>query len=83
MYWLDIISPPSVGWDAFIIKVNKYGNLEWDNSFGEPLNGDPRKIFDECYGVRSTPDGGYIIACGTGIEPDFWMVLIIGTAGVF
>ena len=22
-------SPPSVGWDALIIKVNKFGNLEW------------------------------------------------------
>ncbi len=82
------ISPPSVGWDAYIVKTNKYGNLEWDNSFGEPLNGDPRKIFDECYGVRSTPDGGYIIACGTGIEPGFfkgsyywdrWRILTIKT----
>ena len=48
----------------------------------------PRKIFDECYGVRSTPDGGYIIACGTGIEPGFfkgsyywdrWRILTIKT----
>ena len=46
------------------------------------------KIFDECYGVRSTSDGGYIMSCGTGIEPGFfegssywdsWRILAIKT----
>ncbi len=81
-------SPPSVGWDAYLIKVDKNGLMEWEKRFGEPLNGDPRKIFDECYGVRSTPDGGYIMSCGTGIEPGFfegsyywdsWRILAIKT----
>jgi hypothetical protein len=63
-------SLPSVGWDAYLVKVDRNGEKVWDRSFGEPLDGDPRKIYDECYGVRSTPDGGYIISCGTGIEPE-------------
>lgn len=81
-------SPPSVGWDAYLIKVDKNGLMVWEKRFGEPLNGDPRKIFDECYGVRSTSDGGYIMSCGTGIEPGFfegssywdsWRILAIKT----
>ncbi|MBA7521606.1 hypothetical protein ES705_13713 [subsurface metagenome] len=63
-------SPPAVGWDAYLVKVDRYGEKIWDRSFGEPIDGDPQKIYDECYGVRSTPDGGYIISCGTGIEPE-------------
>jgi hypothetical protein len=42
----------------------------WQRSFGEPLGGSPELIFDECYGVRTTLDGGFVLACGTGIEPE-------------
>lgn len=83
-------SPPAVGWDAYLVKVDRYGEMIWERSFGEPINGDPRKIYDECYGVRSTPDGGYIISCGTGIEPEpikdtsfwgDWRIFIVKTDG--
>jgi hypothetical protein len=25
---------------------------------------------DRCYGLQPTPDGGYILTCGTGVEPE-------------
>lgn len=76
------------GWDAWLVKTDSAGNLEWHQSFGEPLGGDPLWIYDECYGVKTTPDGGYVMACGTGIEPEnvktedpnnFWASYIIRT----
>lgn len=30
--------------------------------------GNPKLIFDECWGIVGTEDGGAVIACGTGIE---------------
>lgn len=77
------------GWDAWLVKTDGNGNLQWHKSFGEPLGGDPLWIYDEAYGVKSTPDGGYILAAGTGIEPEnakdddnpnnFWSSYVIKT----
>jgi hypothetical protein len=77
------------GWNAWLVKTDSNGNLQWHKSFGEPLQGDPLWIYDEAYGVKSTPDGGYILACGTGIEPEnvredynpnnFWSSYVIKT----
>jgi hypothetical protein len=36
--------------------------------FSELGTGNPALIFDECWGVQPTDDGGFILACGTGIE---------------
>jgi len=58
------------GWDAWLVKTDKNGNLQWHKSFGEPLGGDPLWIYDEAYGVKSTLDGGYVLAAGTGVEPE-------------
>jgi hypothetical protein len=77
------------GWDAWLVKTDKDGNLQWHKSFGEPLGGDPLWIYDEAYGVKSTLDGGYVLACGTGVEPEnaeddnnpnnFWSSYVIKT----
>ena len=58
------------GWDAWLVKVGSKGDLQWEKSFGQPLGGNPRQIFDECYGVRTIPDAGFVLACGSGIEPE-------------
>jgi hypothetical protein len=58
------------GWDAWLVKVDLEGNLQWQTSFGQPLGGSPRQIYDECYGVKTTTDGGFVLACGSGIEPE-------------
>ena len=26
-------------------------------------------MYEECYGVRAVPGGGYVTACGSGVEP--------------
>ncbi len=41
--------------DAFIMKLNTEGNIEWVNSFGGDLD-------DFVYSVEQTVDGGYIVA---------------------
>ncbi len=58
------------GWDAWIVRVDKKGELLWQKRFGQPLGGDEALIFDECYGVKQASDGGYVMACGSGVEPD-------------
>ncbi len=55
-------------WDYLLMKIDSAGNEEWVRTFGQPRGYDPRWIHDEAYGVRSTPDGGYVIAGGSGDE---------------
>lgn len=57
-----------VNWDYMLMKIDSAGNQEWVQTFGQPRGYDPRWIHDEAYGVRSTPDGGYVIAGGSGDE---------------
>lgn len=61
------------GWEGTAIKVNSSSkSMMWMKTFGNPNNGpNPSVIFDECYGVRAVPWGGYALACGTGIEPPY------------
>ena len=61
------------GWEGTAIKVNRSTKaMMWLKTFGNPNNGpNPSVIFDECYGVRALPWGGYALACGTGIEPPY------------
>ena len=55
-------------WDYYLVKVNSSGSEEWHKTFGEPRGYNANYIHDEAYGVRQTPDGGYIIAGGSGDE---------------
>ncbi len=57
-------------WDYLLMKVDGDGNEEWHKTFGQPRGYDARYIHDEAYGVRQTPDGGYILAGGSGDEHD-------------
>jgi hypothetical protein len=57
-------------WDYLLMKVDGDGNEEWHKTFGQPRGYDARYIHDEAYGVRQTPDGGYILAGGSGDEND-------------
>ena len=57
-------------WDYLLMKVDGDGKEEWHKTFGQPRGYDGRYIHDEAYGVRQTPDGGYILAGGSGDEND-------------
>ena len=57
-------------WDYLLIKVDGNGNEEWHKTFGQPRGYDARYMHDEAYGVRQTPDGGYVLAGGSGDEND-------------
>ena len=57
-------------WDGLLVRVDETGRKLWSVSFGEPNGGTPERMFEECYGVRSVPGGGYVTACGSGVEPD-------------
>lgn len=57
-------------WDGLLVRVDATGRELWSVSFGEPNGGTPERMFEECYGVRSVPGGGYVTACGSGVEPD-------------
>ena len=56
-------------WDGWLVRVYDAGRAVWNVSFGEPNGGAPERLFEECYGVRTVPSGGYVTACGSGVEP--------------
>jgi len=58
-------------WDYLLIKADSAGNEEWYKIYGQPRGYDARYIHDEAYGVRQTPDGGYIICGGSGDEHSY------------
>ena len=60
---------PDGCWDGWLVRVDAAGRELWNVSFGEPNGGAPERMFEECYGVRSAPGGGFITACGSGVEP--------------
>ena len=82
-----------VNWDFYLLKINGEGKEEWYKTFGQPRGYDPEWIHDEAYGVRQTPDGGYVIVGGTGDEfeysekghprgsSDIWQVYLVKTDG--
>jgi hypothetical protein len=55
-------------WDYLLFKVDSAGTEEWHKTFGQPRGYDATYIHDEAYAVRQTPDGGFIIAGGSGDE---------------
>ena len=62
------LSYGAVNWDYLLLKVDGDGEEQWVRTFGQPRGYDPKWIHDEAYGVRSTPDSGFIIAGGSGDE---------------
>jgi hypothetical protein len=58
----------SVNWDYLLLKVGPDETEQWHKTFGQPRGYDAEFIHDESYGVRQTPDGGYLIAGGSGDE---------------
>ena len=81
-------------WDYLIIKVDGKGVEEWYKTFGQPRGYDAAYIHDESYGVRQTPDGGFIICGGSGDEysysesghysgpSDEWKVYLVRTNSI-
>jgi hypothetical protein len=55
-------------WDYLLMKINSEGTEEWHKTFGQPRGYNAEYIYDEAYGVRQTPDGGYVICGGSGDE---------------
>jgi hypothetical protein len=82
-----------VNWDFYLLKIDSEGKEQWFRTFGQPRGYDPEWIHDEAYGVRQTPDGGYVIVGGTGDEfpysekghprgpSDIWQVYLVKTDG--
>ena len=60
-----------VNWDYLLMKIDSDGNEEWHKTFGQPRGYDANYIHDEAYGVRQTPDGGYVICGGSGDEHSY------------
>ena len=66
------------GIDGTLTKLSLDGSIIWNNMFGNPIGGNnkfssvtdknEKMVFDECWGISSTLDGGAVMACGTGIE---------------
>ena len=61
----------NANWDCLMIRTDSQGNLQWAHTFGNPRGYDSAFIHDECYGIRQTPDGGYVMAGGSGDEYDY------------
>lgn len=68
--------------DAWIIKLDSMGNVEWQKAFGRNMTS---KGSHECFNsVQQTSDGGYIVAgSGTlwqsgGFVPSTWLVKLNG-----
>jgi hypothetical protein len=59
-------------WDCIVMLIDDQGNEVWKNIFGNPRGYDPKFILDECYGVRETLDGGFVVTGGTGDHSDYF-----------
>ena len=47
-------------WDGWLVRVDAAGREMWNVSFGVPNGGAPQRMYEECYGVRAVPAGGYV-----------------------
>ena len=80
-------------WDFLLLKVGASRQEQWHKTFGQPRGYDAKYIHDECYGVKQTPDGGYVVVGGTGDEyrytasghplgpSDLWLAYVVRTDG--
>jgi len=61
------------GTDAWIIKTDENGDMEWNKTYGGPNN-------DRHYGMDATEDGGYVFVViknayvTTGTKEDMWII---------
>ncbi|MBT5531953.1 hypothetical protein HOK31_02765 [Candidatus Poribacteria bacterium] len=55
-------------WDFLLLKAGADGEEQWHRTYGQPRGYDARYIHDESYGVKQTPDGGFVVIGGTGDE---------------
>ena len=62
----------TANWDCIVMLIDAQGNEVWKNIFGNPRGYDPKYILDECYGVRETLDGGFVVTGGTGDHSDYY-----------
>ncbi len=46
--------------DMYLLKVNSWGDLLWQQTFGDSLD-------DRCYSIDKTEDGGYILGGNIGV----------------
>lgn len=58
----------TANWDTWTLKLDGDGNQLWARIRGNPRGFDPTWIHDETWGIKATPDGGCVIAAGTGDE---------------
>lgn len=68
------------GVDGAVSKIGATGSYQWTAWVGNPSGGinanfanldegNPKLIYDECWGIAGTADGtGFYLGCGTGIE---------------
>ena len=66
------------GIDGSVTHLDAEGTIQWATLVGNPAGGtgefeglgagNPKLIYDECWGIQSTASGGVVLACGTGIE---------------
>jgi hypothetical protein len=49
-----------------LVKINSAGDLVFDRRFASAQ----KDTNIECYGLQPTPDAGFILTCGTGVEPE-------------
>ena len=61
-------TPLSKNLDVQMKKLDKQGREQWTKFFGQPRGYDGKWIHDEVWGVRATPDGGWLAVAGTGDE---------------
>ena len=61
----------TANWDCIVMLIDDQGNEVWTTIFGNPRGYDPKYILDECYGVRETLDGGFVVTGGTGDHSDY------------
>ena len=59
-------SDPFTGIDAWVLKLDSDGSIDWQKRYGGPSDDD-----DFPLAVQQTSDGGYIVAGYTGITLDF------------
>lgn len=80
-----------VNWDFLLLKVGADGEEQWHRAYGQPRGYDARYIHDESYGLKETPDGGFVVIGGTGDEyrysaaghpfgpSDLWLAYLVRT----
>ena len=81
----------ATNWDCVMLRIGPGGETLWTKRFGQPRGYNPAYIHDECYGVRSLADGGFLLAGASGDEyrysesghpsgpSDEWKVYLIRT----